>query len=202
MGQFDEAEWQDALASHKIATIPSRQKLVQLKIIHRTYYTRVLLHRIGKIGTPLCLRECGQSGTYFHTIWECPRIQPYWESILNIVTQVTGVTLKPNAKRCLLNIWEPTDLNQAMRKWVTLGLMQARRNIAQHWGAVLPPTRLQWCKDMDNNMITERTVYQHRGCPQKWKKVWGRWNNYRGCICTPPRSVEHTTTDSDDTNNG
>lgn len=107
---------------------------MQLKILHRTYYTRVLLHKLGKIETPHCLRECEYPGTFFHIIWECQHIQLYWKHIHAVVSQVTGITINPNAKRCLLNIWEQTDLNQAMKQWVTLGLMQARRNIALHWG--------------------------------------------------------------------
>lgn len=101
-------------------------RLVQLKILHRIYYTRVTLHKIGKADSTLCLRRCGAVGTFYHILWECPIILTYWETIMRIITQFNGVTVQPEPKRCLLNLWEPTDLNHAAHYWVMLGMMFAK----------------------------------------------------------------------------
>lgn len=72
LGDMDNQDWQEALASPREAAIPSRLRLVQLKILHRTYYTRTTLHKIGRSETPLCLRGCGQMGTLSHTVGMSP----------------------------------------------------------------------------------------------------------------------------------
>lgn len=115
---------------------------------------------------------------------------------MQIISQVTGVLVLPDAKQCLLDIWEPTDLTHRDQDWAILGMALIKRNIAQKWGASLPPTPEQWCDDMDNAMVAEKSVYVHRGCPKKWAMIWDKWNKYRGHICAPPME-ESNSEDSD-----
>lgn len=61
-----------------------------------------------------------------------------------------------------MNIWEPTDLNRADQTWATLGMMIAKRNIAQKWGAVQAPVLGDWCRDMDMTMAAEKAAYVQR----------------------------------------
>ena len=81
---------------------------------------------------------------------------------------------------CLLNIWGATDLSRSQRIWTTLGLGVAKRNIARKWGSDLAPLLMEWKKDMDWCMLAEKVIYESRGCPQKWRKIWGNWNEHRG----------------------
>lgn len=141
---IDDEDWQEAVSSLKVVTIPARLRLVQLKILHRVYITGPQLVRMGKSEQGKCRRLCGQLGTFMHILWECPLIQQYWSNIHNIITEVTEISLQPEARRCLLNIWEPTDLTTPQTLWVTLGLTIAKRNIAQKWGAVQAPTVEAW----------------------------------------------------------
>lgn len=194
--ELDDSDWQDAIASPKDIAIPSPLKLIQLKVLHRIYYTRTLLHKMGRIDTLLCARQCGKEGSFYHTLWDCPIIAQYWTAVMNIISQVTSVTIRPDVKLCILNIWQTTDLTQAMQDWATLGMTLAKRNIAKKWGVFQPPTQQQWCNDLDNAMMSEKSVYIHRGCPKKWSKIWGKWNSYRGYICDPPR--EQLTSDDSD----
>ena len=75
--------------------------------------------------------------------------------------------------------------------WYTLGLMIAKRNIARAWGAALPPNIQDWQRDLDWCMSTERVIYEGRGCLRKWSKIWGKWNTFRGEICS--NEVEDST---------
>lgn len=82
----------------------------------------------------------------------------FWNKIHDILSEVTETSLRPKARRCLLNIWEPTDLNTAEILWVTLGLTIAKRNIVQKWGAAQVPTVKAWKKDLDWCMYREKTT--------------------------------------------
>lgn len=178
--------WQEALASPKEVAITSKFRLVQLKILHRIYYTRTTLYKIGKIDTPQYLRGCGETGTFIHTIWTCPLIITYWNTVTSLITRVCRHQVPREPKCCLLNVWDATDLNLIQQTWATLGMMIAKRNIASLWGGTGVPTIPQWCNDMDIIMVAEKTVYIHRRCPKKWIQKWGKWNSYRGNICEPP----------------
>ena len=88
-------------------------------------------------------------------------------------------------KLALLNIWEPTDLNRAQRTWVALALIIAKRNVARLWGTNTVPTLTEWEKNLDWCMLAEKVIYESRGCPKKWTKIWGEWNTYRGHLLGP-----------------
>lgn len=113
IGDMEDPDWREALASPKEVITTSTLRLVQLKILHRIYYTRQLLHKVGKIKDSNCLRRCGEIGDFYHTIWRCPIILSYWEAVLNTLKEVCKKHIPVEPKCCLLNIWEPTDLNRA-----------------------------------------------------------------------------------------
>lgn len=133
-----------------------------------------------------CRRGCGLPGSFIHIIWECVIIQSYWSKVHDCMSTVLGIVLQPETKRCLLNVWEPTDLTSKDKIWATLGQMVAKWNIAQMWGAGEPPRVKSWKADMDWCMFREKTVYVSRGCPKKLIAIWNKWNVYCGNICIPP----------------
>lgn len=194
--ELDDEDWQEAISSPRVVAIPARLRLVQLKILHRIYVTGPRLVRMGRAITAECRRGCGREGSFLHIIWECEYIQRYWSVIHNTLSTVLAVTILPEARRCLLNIWEPTDLDTYAIQWATLGFMIAKRNIAQAWGAETPPTLQEWKNNMDWNMFREKDVFVSRGCPRKWSRIWSSWNTYRGNICTPPLEVDQDIVES------
>lgn len=183
---MDDEEWREAVASPREVVISARLRLIQLNILHRVYITGPCLIRMGKTEKGDFRRNCGQEGTFIHIIWECEHIQQYWRKIHAILCEVLTLAIHTEVKRCLLNVWEPTDISSKSKLWVTLGLMNANRNIAQLWGAVHPPKLDSWKTDMDWCMFREKTVYVAQGCPKKWSLIWNNWNAYRGNICNPP----------------
>lgn len=185
--ELDDEDWQEAVSSPRMVAIPARLRLVQLKILHRVYITGPRLVRMGRAYKGECCRGCGQEGSFLHILWECEYIQQYWTAIHRVLHRVLAVDLLPEARRCLLNVWEPTDLNTHHTQWATLGFMVDKRNIAKAWGAVTPPSLQEWKTNMDWNTYREKAVYVTRGCPNKWSRIWTPWNVYRGNICTSPQ---------------
>lgn len=80
VGPIDDEEWQAALMSPREVAICHCFRLIQLKILHRTYMSGVLLAKIGSRADATCLRGCNQEGTFYHILWECPEIRPLWDT--------------------------------------------------------------------------------------------------------------------------
>lgn len=177
--ELDDEDWRDAVSSPRTVAIPANLRLVQLKILHRIYVPGTRLTHMGMSGGNECRRRCGDIATFFHILWKCGKIQTYWQEIHRTMREVLEIDIRLEARRCLLNIWEPTDLTSHTKTWVTLALMIAKRNIAQKWGAEQPPTLDQWKLDLDWSMFREKSIYKARGCPGKWSKIWENWNVYR-----------------------
>lgn len=50
----------------------------------------------------LCLR-CGLvEGTFLHSIWQCSKVQEFWQGIWNALSTIHGVTLPMDPEICLL----------------------------------------------------------------------------------------------------
>lgn len=68
-------------SSRNSATFHSRFTNVQMaayKIDYRWHLTPVRLHRIHPHILETCWKGCGETGTYVHCLWSCPRLQPLY----------------------------------------------------------------------------------------------------------------------------
>lgn len=72
-------------------------RVTQLFILHRSYRTPELLHRIGRMENPECSR-CAQSpGSFIQQFWRCPNLHHYWQDVIDVINYVynTALTLDP-----------------------------------------------------------------------------------------------------------
>lgn len=72
---LDKEDWDECLGQGPRLVIASGDKLIQVKFLHRFYFTPARLHKMYPDRDPQCHRCRTQLGTYFHIFWE-------WESIL------------------------------------------------------------------------------------------------------------------------
>ncbi|KAJ1154025.1 hypothetical protein NDU88_006782 [Pleurodeles waltl] len=88
-----------------------------------------------------------------------PVIHGYWESVVPCLNTVCDNAAVLSTKWCLLNIWDKTDLTTIDQVWMTLGLIEAKRNIARTCKAGRPLELEDWKLDLDWRMLVERVVY-------------------------------------------
>lgn len=44
-------------------------------------------------------------GTLYHCVWECPKLNKYWEEVIENISKVVGVKVPHQAKLCILRIY-------------------------------------------------------------------------------------------------
>lgn len=57
-------------------------------------------------------------------------------------------------------------------------LFQARKTILMGWKSATPLTVKSWIEHTGDTLIQERYIYQHRGSPGKFEKLWGPMVGY------------------------
>lgn len=186
LGIIEEDDWRVALMSPREAAITMRYRLIQLRILHRSYMTGVVLARIGSRATDLCVKGCQHQATFYHSIWSCPLAQHIWTAATTHLQTALSKSITLTPKLGLLNIWDATDLGDIDQHLVTLGYTLVKRELARGLGSAAPPSVAIWLKELDRCMLAETEVFVHRGCPKKWDKKWACWNRYRGNICVSP----------------
>lgn len=180
IGLLEEDDWVEALQCPREIAVKARFHLIQLKILHRAYIPRTVQYHIGYSASEYCVRGCGDVGTFFHILWDCPKIQDYWQRISEIMSEVVGLGVRKETRWHILGVTGDITWPKQCKTWLALASVIAKRNIARLWGANAAPTMKDWEKDLDRCQRAEQVVYQSRGCPQKWEKIWTAWRLYRG----------------------
>lgn len=160
IGLIDNDDWVEAVQSPREVDIWANFRLIQLGVLHKLYYFRSLLQRMGRCDMALCARGCGMVGFFFHILWECPETQQYWRGLGQVMGRVTGLTVPLEARWLLLNIMGKEVWSKFQRLWLALGAGVAKRNISRVWGAGRPPRVAAWELDLDWCQKAEQVVYQ------------------------------------------
>ena len=90
---LDREDWDDCLADSTALLISTRERLIQVKFLHRVYYTPQKLQRVFPQRTQDCPRCQNDAGTYFHMFWSCPKIARYWAKVVDTVNGRLQLTL-------------------------------------------------------------------------------------------------------------
>ena len=78
---MEDVDWEAALMHPREVDIKTWLRLIQFKILHRSYYDLARLHAMGSVETPSCLRCAQDNAGFYHTIWGCTAIQGFWMAI-------------------------------------------------------------------------------------------------------------------------
>ena len=65
-----------------------RYRVIQLKIMHRAYFTPSKLKKIDENISDLCWHGCGEVGTLIHMLWHCPAVKALWEEVAQFLTKL------------------------------------------------------------------------------------------------------------------
>ena len=139
----------------------------------RTYITPVKLNRRCPDILDTCIKCSEGKGTLYHCVWECPKLNKYWKTVVEKISEVVGVKVPHQAKLCILGIY-PGNFTVSSKQSILIdfGLLQARRMIALSWKNTVIPLIHVWVKEMASCLVLERLTYITRGKAKEFEKVW------------------------------
>lgn len=153
----------------------AKDRFIQLKFLHRTYYTS---HRMASIYPQLdlfCLRCRSEVETFWHMVGSCPKLQSYWEEVARTLSELSNAQIPLEPLVLLLSYLEEVEEERYVNLCITFSLIYARREIILKWKSVEPPTPDSWRKSVNSLLPLYRTTYESRQCPGKFDKVWIAW---------------------------
>lgn len=128
-----EEEWEECLTTFIPSMIAAKDRFIQLKFIHRAYYTPERLARIYPTLSPKCTRCELDTGTFYHMVWSCPKIRPFWSSVADTLETVCGVEIPLDPLTLLLSHLEDIEGDRYTKLFLTYSLFYARREILLKW---------------------------------------------------------------------
>lgn len=99
-GVITDEQWSRILELSPQASVTPSQKMSQLFLLHRVYYTPKKLFRYGYRVDDKCPR-CQGTDDLIHMMWRCSKLFRYWTEILEDITKF-GLKLELDGTLCLL----------------------------------------------------------------------------------------------------
>lgn len=93
-----------------------------------------------------CWRCGGQTATFLHMAWHCPKIQTFWEKVFIIFHEIIGQPTTPDPLVGLLSYVKTTPVKT--RKLYAKLLLFAKHCVAKHWGRKGTPSIREWLRDV------------------------------------------------------
>lgn len=175
VGPITGEQWEEILQSINICSLNVAQKVSQLYIILRVHYTPLKLYKMGRRTDPLCGRCERHQGDLIHLLWRCPKLHRYWSEVMETLNRVFQTTIPLDPIHCILGVLEDTVPEEMTRIAITRALFQARKLILLGWKSTSPPSVRSWITHMGNTLIMEKHIYQHRGSPNRFERIWAPW---------------------------
>lgn len=139
IGVVEDEEWGEDLDNYKLVSPKLSDCLTQMYIVHRAYLTPLRVSRFKQDQTANC-GMCKQvTGTFYHLLWDCPRVQGFWTQIVQFLHDTMGSPITLNPKSCLLGIYPEPDINKFTKVFLNETSFSARKTIARHWMKHTPP---------------------------------------------------------------
>lgn len=172
---LDGDAWEEVKANLYSSLISTRDKLVQFRIIHRTYLTPLRLRTMGRNRNANCPKCQNPDTGLFHMLWSCPVIYTYWTNLINYVTTQVLLPGVLTPEVCLMGLVDDLAPHIRTRTLLRSLLFYGRKLIALKWMSPTPPTVKAWIKLVNDKLPIIKLTYMARHCPQKFEAVWDPW---------------------------
>lgn len=169
-------DWEEGIQQYIPLMVSARDRYIQLKFLHRAYYTPQRLSRIYPTQSDRCPKCKGELGTFIHVVWSCPVIQQFWSEVVDVINSVGNLHIQMNPIILLLGVCDNLISNTHKRLFVFYTSFYARKTILIKWKQPDPPTVSQWKALVNSTLPLYKLTYINRKCPKKFSKIWGAWS--------------------------
>lgn len=91
------------------------------------------------------------------------------------LSNILGWTVPLSPLPLLLGVMESLDGSRTDKLFLGVATMVAKRDIAVAWKDPASPPITKWRKEVDWCAMQEKPVYEARGCPAKYGRIWDKW---------------------------
>ena len=166
-------DWREAIKSVRSTFFCNQLRETQYKILHRLHITPVILNKMDRKISPLCVKCRASLGTYFHYFWECRAILRFWKCIALVIGKILNIKLKRDPRLFLLGLPSKTvSLSHTQYKLLDKLLLLARKCILNTWIRETPPSVTQWYREIFRILPHERLAAVLKGSELLFMKIW------------------------------
>ncbi len=171
--------WSSALHRINHSSSCARLSLIQLKLVHRTYFCNARLAEIYQNVSPMCPRCFTGLATLFHMFWSCPKISGFWSAIFNTISDWVHFRIEGCPLLAMFGVPRaPLPCNAHLSDMIVFLLLLARRRILIERKSSTPPRHSVWLSDTMSFIQLEKIKFTLKGSTDLFFKRWQPFLTY------------------------
>lgn len=169
-------QWAKCCTVTQEVSLNNRHKLLHFKFLRRIYFTPAMTHKIDP-SKPHNYRKCSAPQADFaHLTWTCLKLQHYWERVHYTLGQMINLPLIPTPVVALLGY--TVNFPKKIRRFASLGLLLAKREVAVHWGRKSVPTVQNWLHSLAYCNVNSEVYASVMPSTSQPKDILGPYRSY------------------------
>ena len=168
--------WKKILLLPSKISICNRFREMQYNILQNIYISPYMYSKYTAGASPNCPKCKTILGTRFHCLWECAKIQRFWQTVCDEVSLIVRQQLQPNPILCLLG-YIPDSL-RSHKNTIQFLLMLGRKAVMNKWVGDEPPSMHLWKSLISDYVSLERLRFRINGQNDLFTVKFGKVLSY------------------------
>lgn len=167
-------------ATHKSA-IDTRMIETNFKCLARWYMTPDRLNKLQPELSRNCWRGCTTRGTMAHLWWVCPIIKKFWQEVLKIIQEITGVEIKEDPWVVMFHGMEG-HRSKYIVSLTPILLNSAKSLIPKKWQEAEGPSIRDWLIRVNETYILEAGEVEESELGTETdldRDKWAKWITFK-----------------------
>lgn len=153
--------WEEILLLPSKISICNRFREMQYNVLHNVFISPYMYSKYTAGASPNCPKCKTMLGTRFHCLWECEKIQRFWQSVCDEINVIIKRQLQPNPMLCLLG-YVPESL-RSHKNTIHFLLMLGRKAVMNKWVGDESPSIHMWKSLISDYISVERLRFRIKG---------------------------------------
>ena len=170
--EFDsKTKWKECLRITYAATTNENLRMIQYKLMTRTYYSRDKIHKFDSSSSPACLK-CGKIDSLVHSFWYCQNVRKTWFNIESLLSNICKEKFIFTPETCLL---QSVGKLKYPRGWQTVySSLVFKKLLLKNWKNKETPGIEQWRSSMKYYLHIEKGISDDKNKNKQFDFVWKR----------------------------
>ena len=164
------SRWKEAMNLTNMVTTNENLRLIQYKLMTRTYYTRDRLKKIDSKTSDLCIKCKSQPDSLLHAFWECPKVRNEWRKIEEWMSDICKRKMDFPPKTCIFQHTE--NVRYPMGWQIIFSSLIFKKLILKNWKNENAPSVESWKNSMKYYLNLERSLSVDSNKEGQFSVVW------------------------------
>lgn len=114
--------------------------------------------------------------------WHCCEIDSFWKYVITTTSRIIGHKILQDPELWMMGDMRSINARQEKKYLILLAGTAAKKCILTNWKSEDSPSTKQWINELTSYCTPEKILYNIRGKPKTFEKIWGPFLNFLSSV--------------------